>query len=321
MRWLVTGANGFVGRALVRRLLDQGLPGGCALTQLAVTDLALDECPADPRLLPLPGDLTQPHTWAEAFAEPLQGIFHLASVPGGSAEAQPALARAVNLDATQWLLDQCRAQAERGGVAPRLVFASTIAVYGTALPPEVNDDTPATPHMVYGLHKLMAEIAVAHASRRGWLDGVSLRLPGILVRPPAPTGQLSAFMSEFIRELSGSRPFDCPTSPGATTWASSLPNVVDNLLHAAVVNAARLPPSRSLLLPTLRFSMAELAEAIARVCAVPAPALVRWSPDERIEQLFGRFPPLRTHAAERAGFVSDGDGETLVRRVLKPQST
>jgi nucleoside-diphosphate-sugar epimerase len=318
MRWLVTGANGFVGRALVRRLLSQGLPGGRALTQLAVTDFSLDECPADPRLLRLPGDLTRPDTWSDAFTMPLDGIVHLASVPGGTAEAQPALARAVNLDATQSLLDHCQALTERGGGAPRFVFASTIAVYGAALPPEVTDQTPAAPHMVYGAHKLMAEIAVAHASRRGWIDGVSLRLPGILVRPPAPTGQLSAFLSNFIRELAHGRPFECPTSPGATTWASSLSCVVDNLLHAAVVDAERLPPSRSLLLPTLRLSMTELADAIGRVHAVPAQALVRWSPDEHIETLFGKFPPLRTTAAEGAGFVSDGDGDTLVRRALEP---
>jgi nucleoside-diphosphate-sugar epimerase len=316
MRWLVTGANGFVGRALVRHLLAHGLPDGRTLTQLTVTDLALDEALVDPRLLRLPGDLTQANTWAEAFVVPLDGIFHLASVPGGTAEAQPALARAVNLNATHMLLDHCRAQVERNGVVPRLVFASTIAVYGTVLPPEVNDDTPAAPHMVYGAHKLMAETAVAHASRRGWLDGLSLRLPGIVVRPPAPTGQLSAFMSNFIRELSQGHSFQCPTSPGATTWASSLPNVIDNLLHAAVVDAARLPASRSLLLPTLRLSMMQLAEAIARACDVPAPALVSWSPDAHIEQLFGRFPPLCTDAAEYAGFASDGDGDTLVRRSL-----
>ena len=317
MRWLVTGAGGFVGRALVRRLLGQGLPGGPAPTQLLVTDRALDGRPDDPRLVRRPGDLVDPATWSSAFDHPLHGVVHLASVPGGEAEARPVLARAVNLDATQALLDRCRAQAEGGGPVPRFVFASSIAVYPPQLPPEVTDDTPAQPHLLYGLHKLTGELAVAHASRRGWVDGVSLRLPGILARPPQRTGQLSAFMSDFVRELAAGRAFECPTSPTATIWASSLPNVIDNLLHAATVDTSRLPASRCLLLPTLRVDMAGLAAAIGRVHGVPAPALVRWAPDERTETLFGRYPPLCTPLAEGAGFAGDGHADTLARRALE----
>lgn len=317
MRWLVTGAGGFVGRALVRRLLGQGLPGGAAPTQLLATDLALDGLPDDPRLVPLPGDLVNPQTWARAFEQPLHGVIHLASVAGGAAEAQPALARAVNLDATQALLDCGRAQAEGGGPVPRFVFASSIAVYPPQLPPVVTDDTPAQPHLLYGLHKLIGEVAVAHASRRGWVDGLSLRLPGVLARPPQRTGQLSAFMSDFVRELAAGRAFECPTSPTAAIWASSLPNVLDNLLHAATVDTARLPASRCLLLPTLRVEMAELAEVIGRVHRVPAQALVRWVPDERTEALFGRYPPLQTLLAEGAGFAGDGTADVLARRALE----
>lgn len=317
MRWLVTGAAGFVGRALVRRLLDHGLPGGRVITELLVTDMALDDLPNDPRLVQLPGDLVHPQTWASAFEAPLHGVFHLASVPGGAAEAQPALARAVNLDATQALLDRCRVQAEGGGPVPRFVFASSIAVYPLQLPPEVTDDTPPQPHLLYGLHKLTGELAVAHASRHAWVDGASLRLPGILARPPQRTGQLSAFMSDFVRELAAGRTFECPTSPTAAIWASSLPNVIDNLLHAATVDTVRLPASRCLLLPTLRLEMAELAAAIGRVYSVPAQALVRWVPDERTEALFGRYPPLRTPLAEAAGFAGDGDADTLAHRALE----
>ena len=317
MRWLVTGAGGFVGRALVRRLLTQGLPGGPAMTQVLVTDRSLGEQPEDPRLVCLPGDLTNAGTWAAAFAQPLHGIVHLASVPGGACETQPAVGRAVNLDATQALLDHCRAQAESGGGLVRFVFASTIGVYAPVLPPLVDDDTPAQPHMLYGLHKLSGELAVAHASRRGWIDGLSLRLPGILARPPERTGQLSAFMSDFVRELAAGRPFICPTAPEASIWASSLPNVIDNLLHAATLDTTRLPASRSLLLPTVRVTMAELAEAIGRVYAVPAPGLVRWKPEERIEALFGRYPPMHAALAEAAGFASDGDADTLARCALE----
>jgi nucleoside-diphosphate-sugar epimerase len=317
MRWLVTGAGGFVGRALVRRLLSHGLPGGQPLTQLLVTDRSLGEQPQDPRLTRLPGDLTDSQTWAAAFAQPLHGVFHLASLPGGTAEAQPSLGRAVNLDATQALLDHGRAQAERAGEIPRFVFASTIGVYPPVLPPLVDDDTPAQPHMLYGLHKLTGELAVAHASRRGWVDGLSLRLPGVLARPPERTGQLSAFMSDFVRELAAGRAFDCPIAPTASIWASSLPNVIDNLLHAGTVDTSRLPASRSLLLPTQRLTMTELAQAIGRGYGVPAPSLVRWAPDERIEALFGRYPPLRTALAESAGFASDGHADTLARRALE----
>jgi len=136
----------------------------------------------------------------------------------------------------------------------------------------------------------------------------------VLARPPARTGQLSAFMSDIIRELMAGRPFTCPTSPQATTWASSLPCVVDNLLHAAIADAGALKGQRTFTLPTLHFSMAELVEAITHVRGADTQALVRYAPDERIEGLFGKFPPLETAAADAAGFVHDGRLVDLVRR-------
>ncbi len=313
---VVTGAAGFVGRALVARLLRQRRIGARPLAALTALDLAFaDAAPAGVRQLE--GSIADPAVVARAFAEPVDLLVHLASIPGGTAEQQLALARDVNLHGTLHLLDVCERQVAQSGPVPRVVFASTIAVYGAAMPPFVDDDTPARPSMAYGAHKLMAEIAISDATRRGGCDGISLRLPGVLARPPARTGQLSAFLSDLMRDPAAGRDLTCPMSPSATTWASSTPNVIDNLLQAATTDTAALPAHRALALPTLRFSMAELMDALAAVHGPRVREHVRFAPEPRIEALFGRFPPLRTPAAEAAGFRHDGDLATLCRRAIE----
>lgn len=317
MRVLVTGAGGFVGKALVQRLLSDGECAGRPLGEVIASDLITDGLPDDPRLKPVPGDLSQASIQEAFFSSPVDVVFHLASVPGGMAEQQPALARRINVDATLDLWDRCRQQVLAGGPMPRVVFASSIAVYGLPMPDEVHDHTPPSPQMTYGAHKWMAEIALADASRRGWADGLSLRLPGVLARPRQPTGQLSAFISNLLHDVSQGRAFVCPTHAQATTWASSLSNVVDNLLHGARVDTSRLSAARTLLLPTRRFSMEELVAATASVFAVSA--RVDWAPDAQIERLFGRFPVVVTAAAESLGFTQDRDLAALVQRALAPR--
>lgn len=313
---VITGAAGFVGRALAARLLRERCIGGRPLGVLTALDIAFAEAaPAGVRQLE--GSIADPAIVARAFTEPVDLLVHLASIPGGTAEQQPALARDVNLHGTLHLLDACERQVAQGGPVPRVVFASTIAVYGAAMPALVDDDTPTRPAMAYGAHKLMAEIAIADATRRGGCDGVSLRLPGVLARPPARTGQLSAFLSDLLRGPAAGQDVTCPMSPATTTWASSTPNVVDNLLHAAAMDTAALPAQRALALPTLRFSMAELVEALAAVHGPQVRGHVHFAPEPRIEALFGRFPPLRTPAADAAGFRHDGDLATLCRRAIE----
>ncbi len=313
---VVTGAGGFVGRALVARLLRERRVGARPLGALTLLDLAFgDAAPAGVRRIE--GSIADAGVVARAFAEPVHLLVHLASIPGGTAEQQYGPARDVNLLGTLHLLEACKAQVERGGPVPRVVFASTIAVYGPAMPALVDDDTPTRPAMTYGAQKLMGEIAVADFARRRWCDGLSLRLPGVLARPPARTGQLSAFLSDLLRDPAAGRDVTCPMSPAATTWASSTPNVVDNLLHAAAVDTAALPAHRALALPTLRFSMAELVDALAAVHGPQVRELVHFAPEPRIEALFGRFPPLRTPAADAAGFRHDGDLPTLCRRAIE----
>lgn len=317
MHIVVTGASGFVGQALAARLLRDHEQGLRTLDALTLLDVSFPGKPAGP-VRQVAGSIADPAIVAQAFAQRVDRVFHLASIPGGTAEQNYTLSRDVNLQGIQNLLEAVKAQAEQRGPVARFVFASTIAVYGSPLPALVDDDTALSPQMTYGAQKLIGEILLADFSRRSWVDGVSLRLPGVLARPPAYTGQLSAFMSDIIRELAAGRPFLCPTSPHAATWASSIRNVVDNLLHAAEVDTATLPRARALLLPTLHFTMGELVEAIAAVHGSAVRELVSWAPDERIEQLFGRFPPLHAAAATAAGFRHDGDLPTLVRRSIKP---
>lgn len=317
MQVLITGANGFVGRALAARLATEPRLGGEPIDRLCLLDLDFDGPPEGDIVRRIAGDMGDAAWLRRTLADlPIDAVFHLASIPGGTAERQYELARAVNLDATTVLLEHGKARVEAGGRAPLFVYASSIAVFG-AMPALVTDDTLPGPAMTYGAQKLIGELLVADFSRRGWIDGRSLRLPGVLARPPARTGQLSAFMSDIIRELAAGRAFTCPTSPGATTWASSLPCVVENLVHAAGLPTASLAMRRTFTLPTLRFSMEELVDAIASVHGHGVKSRVRFEPNEEIESLFGRYPPLQTPAAEGLGFRSDVDLPTLVRQALR----
>lgn len=321
---LVTGAAGFVGRALVQRLVQAHASGARPLARLTTLDLTTLDLTTGPApgaaaglLHALEGSIADAAVVRRAFAEPVDLVFHLASVPGGTAEQQYALGRDVNLHGTLHLLEACAAQAQRGGPVPRVVFASTVGVFGAPLPPVVDDDTPPCPAMTYGTHKLMAEAAVADFTRRGGCDGLSLRLAGVLARPPAPTGQRSAFLSELLRGPAAGREVVCPMSPQATTWASSTPNAIDNLLHAATVPAVALPRQRTLTLPALRFSMAELVDALAARHGPAVRTRVRFAPEPEIEALFGQQPPLRTPAARAAGFRDDGNLPTLLQRATE----
>lgn len=315
MRIAITGADGFVGRALATRLMRDARLGDRAIEELLLLDLTFHTARDSAAFVRrITGDIADTEQVREMLSEPLDVLFHLASIPGGAAEQNYELSRRVNLDATLTLLECCKAQ-HAVGRPPVFIFASTIAVFGE-LTTAVNEQTATKPLMTYGAQKLIGEILVSDFSRRGWIDGRSLRLPGVLARPPAKTGQASAFLSDLIRELAAGRRFVCPMTAGATTWASSLPCVIDNLVHAACAPATALSGERTFTLPTTHFSMSELVEAIGKAYGTPTQELITYQPDARIEALFGRFPPLETPAAERFGLLRDSNLEQLVQRAL-----
>ena len=302
MNILLTGAGGFVGRELGRLLVGAG-------HALVGIDTDAGGIPAGIRAVG--GDLADPAVRAEALGTGCDALIHLATVPGGAAEADPSASRRINVNAMYDLLVE--ASALKPGL--RVVYASSIAVLGDPLPAQVDDATPLSPRMIYGGHKAMMEHAVAMFSNRGLIDGVTVRLPGILARPKGPSGMKSAFMSDLFHALRAGEAFTCPVSAAGSIWAQSVRQCARNFLHALTLDSGLMPPTRAVTLPALRISMADLVAAIARQCAV-SPDLVRYAPDAALEAAFAAQPPLATPAAERVGFAHDGGLATLVSNAL-----
>ncbi len=257
--------------------------------------------------------MRQANILASAFEAGARSVVHLVSLPGGAAEADPDLSFAVNVEASLTLMGEAARRLDR----PRFVYSSSIAVFGDPLPEAgVDDATPLRPRLIYGLHKRMVEDALATLTRRGELDAVGLRLPGIVARPEGAAGLKSAFMSDVFHAIAAGRTITLPVSRQAEVWLMSVQQTAACLAHAVSMDTAFLPEDRVVTLPALRVTMEALVVAIAAangqsVCDV------RYQADEALEAAFGRHPILSTPAAERAGFRHDGSVEALVRRALE----
>jgi D-erythronate 2-dehydrogenase len=311
MRILVTGANGFIGGSLVSRLLAPTLPSPLHFDELVLLDVRFDHPPIDARLKTVTGSIADSTVAPRLFDAPFDLIFHLASIAGGMAEQNFDLGKQVNLEGTMCLLELVRVQQN----CATLIYSSSIGVYGD-LPSTVTDDTPAKPTWSYGTHKLIGELLMADYTRKGWVDARSLRFPGIVARPPDPSGALSAFLSDLIRTLSAGKKFESPVSPEACSWWMSVQCCIDNLIHAALLASSDLRGDRVWALPPLRASIAEVVDAVGRVYGVPARELVSYAPQPDIEQRFARLPEARFHSSEALGFRHDGSVDAMVRGAL-----
>ncbi|MFZ4288760.1 NAD-dependent epimerase/dehydratase family protein [Variovorax sp. HJSM1_2] len=308
-RVLVTGAQGFIGQALVHRLLSAGLLGQ-PIKELILLDLAAANSSGDARVRVVRGSLADDAVRRMAINTAPDVIFHLASVPGGAAERDPALGRSVNLDATLGLVEACRALP----TPPRFIYASSVAVYGENLGAVLHEDSPPAPATTYGAHKLMCEIALADASRRGWVQGASLRLPGVVARPDENTGLVSAFMSQLFCSMARGQAITLPISPQGRCWWISVGACVDNLLQMATINPAQWSAERRYQMPVLHLSIQAVAEELLQRFGGSAEQLLHYAPQPAVERLFASAPPLLTPQAERLGLRSDGDVHTLVTR-------
>ncbi len=310
---IVTGAAGFIGQVLVQHLLREGL-GGRPVGALTAIDLHFPAPAADPRVTYIAGSIDDAAVRAQALARPARAVFHLASLPSGASETNYAASRRVNLDATLALLEGL---GQAGWPQPaRFVYASSIAVYGESLPAQVDESTATAPALTYGTHKLACELLVADATRRGWVQGCSLRLPGVVARPEARAGLLSAFMSDIFWRVARGEPYTVPVREDGRAWWISVRTCAANLAHAASLDPAALRATRSYQMPALWLSVGEVVDALAARFGAPAAAGLRYEPQPLVQRLFAQYPPLATPMALALGLRHDGDVASLVDNVL-----
>lgn len=314
MKILVTGAAGFLGSRLIRTLLSPGR--GIAATRIVAADLA--SCPlTDPRVDPRLGTITEADFIESIVGRDVDVVFHLAAALSGQSEAEFDVGMRVNLDATRNLLETCR----RLGTRPRFVFASSVAVFGGALPRVVPEDTALWPQSSYGTEKAISELLVGDYSRRGFVDGVSCRLPTVAIRPGKPNSAMSSFVSGIIREPLAGIDCTCPVPLNTRLWISSPDAVVANLLHAASLQTSVLEGKRAVNFPGLSVTAAEMLASLERLGGAAARARVRCEPDERLMRIVCTWPgDFDVTRPLRLGFRRDADIDSIVRQFIDRSS-
>jgi len=316
MKVVITGGAGFIGRRLAQRLLQRGAIAGPdgreqAIDELVLFDVAAPEPPIPPnnRLKLVTGDIADPATVRALIDKTTGTVFHLAAVVSGQAEADTDIGYRVNLDGTRAVLEACRAL----GTRPRLVFASSLAVYGGEMPETISDATPLTPQTSYGTQKAIGELLVNDYSRKGYIDGRAIRLPTIVVRPGRPNRAASTWVSSLFREPLSGVSVVCPVTRQSVMACLSPRRLIAALETLHDLPAERFGFSRSVLLPGISAGVDEMVEALRRAGGAAAVERIRWEPDPVIQKIVDGWP--RAIAAKRAesfGIRADASMDEIV---------
>ena len=312
MQILVTGAAGMLGRKLAERIARDGTLGGEPVDGLLLVDVVEPARPTAAFDIDTTAcDLAGPGVAEQLVSGRPDVVFHLAAVLSGEAEADFEKGYRVNLDGTRLLLDAIRAI---DGYCPRVVFASTIAVFGAPFPDAIGDDFAAAPLTSYGTQKAIGELLLSDYSRRGFLDGVGIRLPTICVRPGAPNLAASGFFSSIIREPLNGQEAVLPVSGDVRHWHASPRAAIEFLLHAATIDSDELGDRRCLSMPGVSVTVAEQIEALRSVAGDEVVRLIRSEPDETVSRIVAgwprRFDAQRAHAL---GFRAESSFEEIIR--------
>lgn len=314
MNVLITGGGGFLGYRLARKLLERGTLAGPDGKQAKIGAIRLFDAAfppnVDPRVTCVAGDISAPGALDGAVDGDTASVFHLASVVSAGAEADFDLGYRVNTDGMRMLLEACR----RLPHPARFVFASSVAAFGGDLPDVLDDSTTPNPQTSYGTQKVIGEYLVTDYTRKGFLDGRSLRLPTIVVRPGKPNLAASSFASGIFREPLNGVEAACPVPETTGIWLLSPRKVVDAFIHAHDLASAAWGVNRVLNLPGITVTVKEGVEALRRVAGDAAAARVKYQPDERINRIVQGWPTrFRTPRATAMGFAADPDIDTVLR--------
>ena len=313
MHILITGAAGMLGRKLTRRLIEKKTLRGVAISRLDLVDIV--DSPIDAEFCrSLMADLTKPGVAADLLATMPDVIFHLAGVVSGEAEANFEKGMAVNLDGTRALFDALRLAT---GV-PRVVFTSSIAVFGAPFPDPIPDDFHLTPLTSYGTEKMVAEALLADYSRRGFFDGVGIRLPTISVRPGLANAAASGFFSGIIREPLAGVQAKLPVSKNVRHSHGSPRTAIEYIVHAAELDSSLLGSRRNLTMPGVSVTVGEQIEALGRVAGPEAVALIVEAADPAVAEIVAGWPErFDTRRARDLGFEPDASYDDIIRVYLE----
>ncbi|HEX2556020.1 MAG TPA: D-erythronate dehydrogenase [Microvirga sp.] len=314
MHILILGGGGMVGRKLVERLAREGSLGGRAITKVTLHDVVEPQAPegAPFETRTLTSDFAVPGEAEKLVADRPDVIFHLAAIVSGEAEADFDKGYRINLDGTRYLFDAVRVIGD--GYKPRLVFTSSIAVFGAPYPEAIGDEFFLTPLTSYGTQKAIGELLLSDYTRRGFFDGVGIRLPTICVRPGRPNKAASGFFSNIIREPLNGQEAVLPVSDDVRHWHASPRSAVGFLIHAATMDTERLGARRSLSMPGLSVTVAEQIEALRRVAGAGPVARIRREPDQAIIRMVAGWPRnFDTRRAESLGFKAESSFDEIIR--------
>jgi len=303
-----------LGRKLAERLVRDGVVAGARVSRVSLVDVVEPACP-DGAAFPVEAvvaDVAEAGVAADLVSSRPDAVFHLAAVLSGEAEVDLEKGYHVNLDGTRLLLDSVRRVGS--GYRPRVVFASSIAVFGAPFPEVIGDDYCTTPLTSYGTQKAMCELLLSDYSRRGFLDGVAVRLPTICVRPGRPNRAASGFFSGIIREPLNGQDAVLPVPEDVRHWFASPRAAVHFLLHAVAIESAALGDRRCLTMPGVSETVAGQIAALRSVAGDEAVGRIRREPDEAIMRIVAGWPGnFDARRALELGFRADADFEEIVR--------